>query len=167
VSKAPHFYQFYTGPKLSELNAVKASAKFSPSGTFTFTGTNAGVINQGPAVYVWGVDRSGNLGPGPFTGRPKIKFDAVVIVSLDTSLTPTARVLDLTNGASTDLPAGSVRVHGRTVSVTVASSLLPSTGLAPSHYRFNFWPEDGGPPASSSVASFAPERTTVPVGTTR
>ena len=48
----------------------------------------------------------------------------------------------------------------------VPASLLPSTGLAPSQYRFNFWPEDGGPPVSSSVASFAPEFTNAQVGTT-
>lgn len=26
VSKSPHFYEFYTGPKLAELNAIRASA---------------------------------------------------------------------------------------------------------------------------------------------
>jgi len=88
-----------------------------------------------------------------------------VVVTLNSSLTPSAQVVDLAGGPTTNLPAGSAQVHGRTVSVTVASSLLPSTGLAPSQYRFNYWPEDGGPPTSSSVASFAPERTTVQVGT--
>ena len=165
VTKAPHFYSVYTGPKLAELNAVKASAKLAKNGSFTFTGTNAGAIKKGPAVYVWGIDRSGHLSPGPFTGRPNIKFDAVVVVSLDSSLTATARVIDESSGVTTVLPSGSVSIHGRTIAVTVAGSLLPSTGLTPSHYRFNYWPEDGGPPASSSVASFAPERTTAQVGT--
>ena len=167
MTKAPHFYQVYTGPKLAELNAVKATAKLAANGNFTFTGTNAGAIKTGPAVYVWGIDRSGHLSPGPFTGRPNIKFDAVVVVSLDSSLTATAKVIDESSGVTTDLPAGSASIHGRTIAVTVAGSLLPSTGLTPSHYRFNFWPEDGGPPASSSVASFAPERTTAQVGTVK
>jgi hypothetical protein len=165
VKKAPHFYNIYTGPKWAELNAVKASAELASNGTFRFTGTNAGAIKKGPAVYVWGIDRSGNLSPGPFTGRPNIKFDAVVVVSLDSALNATARVIDESSGVTTDLPAGSVNIRGRTITVTVAGSLLPSTGLAPSQYRFNYWPEDGGPPASSSVASFAPERTTAQVGT--
>jgi hypothetical protein len=167
VTKSPHFYESYTGPKLAELNAVKASAMLSSSGTFTFTGTNQGPIKTAPAVFVWGIDRSGNLPPGPFTGRPNVKFDAVVVVSLDSSLTPTATVMDLTHGTTATLPAGSAHVSGRTVSVTVPESLLPSTGLAPSQYRFNYWPEDGGPPVSSSVASFAPENTTAQVGLTR
>jgi hypothetical protein len=167
VTKSPKFYPFYTGPKWPELNAVKASAELTSSGTFVFTGTNQGTINKAPAVYVWGLDRNGNPPPGPFTGRPNVKFDALVVVRLDSSLTPTAAVMDLTNGTTTDLPAGAASIHGHTVKVTVASGLLPSTGLAPSQYGFNFWPEDGGPPISASVASFLPESTNAQVGTSK
>jgi hypothetical protein len=166
ATKAAHFYQFYTGPKLAELNAVKASAALSADGSmFTFTGTNAGRINKAPAVYVWGVDRNGNLPPGPFTGRPNVRFDALVVVSLDSSLTPTARVIDIANGTSTTLTAGSATLSGKTVSVAVPASLLPSTGVSPSQYRFNYWPEDGVTPASSAVvASFLPESGDAQVG---
>ena len=165
VKKAPHFYNVYTGPKLAELNAVKASGELAANGTFTFTGTNARAITTGPEVYDWGIDRSGHLSPGPFTGRPNIEFDAVVHVSLDSSLTATAKVIDESSGVTTVLPSRSVRIRGRTIAVTVAGSLLPSTGLTPSQYRFDYWPEGGGRPASSSVASFTPERTTAQVGT--
>jgi hypothetical protein len=143
---------------------VRASAELSPNGDFTFTGTNQGRINKAPAVYVWGVDRNGSLSPGPFKGRPNINFDAVVVVSLDHSPTPTAVITDLASGARTQLPPGTANIQGHTVTVTVPGSLLASTGLAPSHYRFNYWPEDGGPPVSSSVASFLPETRTIQVG---
>ena len=162
VQKDPHFYELYTGPKLAELNAVNASGELSPQGTFKFTGTNKGAINKGPAVYVWGVDRNGNLPVGPFANRPNIRFDAVVVVSLSSSRTPSAQVVDLASGATTALPSSSVKIHGHMVSVKLSASLLPSTGLPPSQYRFNFWPEPGGP--SASVASFAPEFTTAQVG---
>lgn len=165
ASKAPNFYESYTGPHLSELNAVKASGKLIGGRTFVFTGTNQGRIDQAPATYVWGVDRSGKLPPGPFAGRPSITFDAVIVVRLDASLKPTAQVVDLASGATTDLPAGSVRIRGATIQVKVPASLLPSTGQPPSQYGFNYWPEDGGPPVSSSVASFLPEFTDAPVGT--
>jgi hypothetical protein len=165
VAKAPHFYQFYTGPRLAELDAVRATGKLTPDGAaFVFTGTNAGRISKAPAVYVWGIDRSPNPPPSPFEGRPGVTFDAVVIVSLDASLAPTAQVKDLASGATPPRPAGSATISGRMVSVVVPASLLPSTGLAPSQYRFNYWPEDGGPPTSSSIASFAPENTTAQVG---
>jgi hypothetical protein len=165
VTKTPGFYSSYTGPQWAELNAVKASGELVSGRTFVFTGTNQGAINQAPAVYVWGVDRNGNLPPGPFAGRPSITFDAVIVVRLDSSLATTAQVMDLASGATNNLPANSVRIRGATIQVKVPASLLPSTGLPPSQYRFNFWPEDGGPPVSSSVASFAPEFTTAQVGT--
>ena len=89
------------------------------------------------------------------------------MVQLDESLKTTAQVVNLVRGVTTDLPAFEVRIRGRKVAVTVPSKLLPSTGLAPAQYRFNYWPEDGGPPVSASVASFAPEFTTAQVGTVR
>jgi hypothetical protein len=165
VRKGAHFYESYTGPQLAELNAVKASGKLGRTGNFTFTGTNQGRINQGPAVYVWGIDRSGNLAAGPFKNRPGIQFDAVVVVTLDASLAPTAKVIDLATGTTTNLAASSVRIHGRTIAVVVPGSTLPSTGLPPSQYRFNYWPEASGMSGSAAVASFAPEFTTMPVGT--
>jgi len=147
------------------LNAVKASGELSPDGrTFTFTGTSQGRINNASAVYVWGIDRYGNLSSGPIAGRPNVKFDAVVVVSLDSSLVPTASVINVVSGKTIVLPAGSTSIHGKTVTVTVPSVLLPSTVLALSQYRFNFWPSFGGGSGSSSVASFAPESTTVQVG---
>ena len=168
VTKTPRFYSVYTGPKLAELNAVKASGKLSAGGTFTFTGTNKGAINQAPAVYVWGIDRGGSQSIHPFTNRPNIKFDAEIRVTLDASLTPTAQVVDFASSSgSTVLPAGSARIQGKTVTVTVAASLLPSTGLDPSKYRFNYWPEDGLGGSSADVASFAPEKSTIPVGQTK
>jgi hypothetical protein len=167
VAKSPHFYPFYTGPKWAQLNAVKASARLGANGSFSLTGTNQGRIVQGPAVYVWGIDRNGKLPPGPFASRPNIRFDAMVVVRLEGSLRPAGQVVDLVRGTATDLAAFLVRIEDRKVSVTVPAGLLPSTGLAPSQYRFNYWTEDGGPPVSSSVASFAPELENAPVGTAR
>ena len=97
---------------LAELNAIRASAELSRNGKFTFTGTNQGRINTVPAVYVWGIDRNGNLPPGPFTNRPNIKFDAVVIVTLGPTRHLTAEVVDLAHGNSTNLPSGSARIKG-------------------------------------------------------
>jgi hypothetical protein len=162
ATKKAHFYEFYTGPKWAELNAVRASGKLSARGSFTFTGTVQARINMGGADFVWGIDRNGNLSSGPFQGRPNIKFDAVVIVALSSSLSVTAHVVDLKNGINTNLTAGAARIHGKTVSVKFAESLLPSTGLTPSQYRFNFWPAIGG-----AVSSFVPEFTTIQVGSTK
>ena len=50
------------------------------------------------------------------------------------------------------------------VAVNVPGGLLPSTGLDPSQYRFNYWTKDGGPGATH-IASFAPEFNDAQVGT--
>ena len=123
-----------------------------------------GKINDSGDIYVWGIDRNGQLGTGPFQGRPNIKFDAVVVVTLDQSLAPTAQVIDLMSGTMTTLSAGSTSIRNKMVKVIVPASLLPSTGLAPSQYRFNFWPDYDTPTA---VASFLPESTDVQVGVRR
>jgi hypothetical protein len=87
------------------------------------------------------------------------------VVALNSSLAPTANVVDLASGITTALPTGSATISGRTVSVSVATNWLPSTGLAPSQYRFNYWPEDGmSPDTSAVVASFLPATNNAQVG---
>jgi hypothetical protein len=144
---------------------VAASGELLPNGSFEFTGVNQGAIRPGvAATYVFGIDRSGKLPAGPFAGRPDIRFDAVVVVSVRPGRATTATVIDLANQKSTGLPPGSFFATGREVVVKVPGSLLPSTGLAPSQYRFNYWPEDPDPALSQQVASFAPEFNDIQVG---
>ena len=50
--------------------------------------------------------------------------------------------------------------------MNVPGNLLPSTGLSPSQYKFNYWPEDGNP-GSTHIASFAPETHDIQVGVIR
>jgi hypothetical protein len=164
VTKAPHFYEDYVGPKSAQLNAVATVGELLPNGNFEFIGVNQGTINPHvQATYVFGIDRSGGLPPGPFPGRPDIRFDALVIVKLLPGQTPTASVRDLTTGRVTSLPPRSLLIAGNVVAVKVPGSALPSTGLAPSQYRFNYWPEDGMP-GSTHIASFAPEFNDARVG---
>ena len=166
VVKSPHFYEHYVGDRLPELNAVAASVDLLPDGNFKMIGVNQGRIDPNQtATYVFGIDRSGKLGPGPFPDRPGIRFDALVVVKLTPGSAPIAQVLDLSpNGKSpVTLTPGAVQVFGNAIAVNVPGSLLPSTGLPPSQYRFNYWPEDGQP-GSAHIASFAPEFIDAPVG---
>jgi hypothetical protein len=50
------------------------------------------------------------------------------------------------------------------IAVNVPGSLLPSTGLPPSQYRFNYWPENPDPTLNQQIASFAPEFNDAQVG---
>ena len=105
VTKAPHFYEDYVGPKLAQLNAVAAAGELLPNGNFEFVGVNQGAINPNvPATYVFGIDRSGKLPTGPFPSRPDIRFDALVVVTLTPGQATTATVIDLATNKSTSLP---------------------------------------------------------------
>lgn len=165
VVKTPRFYEDYVGPKLPELNAVGAAGELLPNGDFLFVGANQGTIAPNvPATFVFGVDRSGALPTGPFPDRPDIRFDAVVVVKVTPGQATTATVRDLTGQqAPVTLPAGSVFTSGHDVVVVVPKNDLPSTGLLPSQFRFDYWPTDGMS-GSVHIASFAPEFNDAPIG---
>jgi uncharacterized protein (TIGR03118 family) len=164
VVKTPRFYEHYVGPQLAQLNAVAAAGERLPNGGFEFVGVNQGAIDpKVQATYVFGIDRNGKLPVGPFPGRPDIRFDAVVVVTLTPGKAPTATVTDLLTLKTTSLPQDSVLIQGPVISLTVPGGLLPSTGLDPSQYRFNYWTKDGNPGATH-IASFAPEFNDAQVG---
>jgi hypothetical protein len=169
AAKFPRFYELYTGNKLPELNAMSASVKLLPSNTFQFMATNRGMISPTvPALFVFGIDRNGNLPTGPFPNRPNIKFDAVAVVTINPSSAPTAAVIDLAHGgAATTLSSNEFKIQGRHIELSIPASLLPSTGLPPSQFRFNYWPEAFPGFSSNLVASFLPEFSTAQVGVVR
>ena len=165
VTKAPHFYEDYKGPKLDQLNAVAAAGELLPDRSFNFVGVNKGAIDSNvAATYVFGIDRNGKLPTGPFDKRPDIRFDALIEVSVTPGQATTASVIDLANHTFTILPQGSFSADGRVIAVNVPGSLLPSTGLPPSQFRFNYWPEDPDPSLKEPIASFAPEFNDAQVG---
>jgi hypothetical protein len=164
VVKRPEFYEDYVGPRLAQLDAVKATGTLLRNGSFRFLGVNRGVINPNVrATYVFGVDRNGHLPIGPFPGRPNIGFDATVVIKIVSGQAPTVTVTDLANKTSTTVQDSALQISGKKIGVVIPGSLLPSTGLAPSHYRYDFWPEDGLA-GSTNIASFAPGVRDIPVG---
>ena len=164
VVETPQFYEDYVGPRLAELHVVAATGTLLRDGSFRFLGVVQGVINPNVrATYVFGVDRSGNLPTGPFPDRPNIRFDATVAIKIVPGQSPTVTVTDLANKTSTTVQSSALQISGRKIGVSIAGSLLPSTGLAPSQFRYNFWPEDGLA-GSTNIASFAPETHDIQVG---
>jgi len=167
VVQRPMFYEDYVGPRLAQLDAVAATGLLLRDGSFRFVGVNQGVIDPNVrATYVFGVDRSGHLPVGPFPDRPDIRFDATVVIKIVPGQSPTVTVTDLANKTSTTVPDSDLQISGRKIEVAIAGSLLPSTGLAPSQFRYDFWPEDGLP-GSTNIASFAPEFHDIRVGVER
>jgi hypothetical protein len=146
------------------LDVVKATGTLLRNGSFRFLGVNQGVIDPNVrATYVFGVDRSGHLPTGPFPGRPDIRFDATIVIKIVPGQASTVTVMDLANKTSTAVQGPALQISGKKIGVVIAGSLLPSTGLAPSQFRYDFWPEDGLP-GSTNIASFAPEFHDIRIG---
>ena len=125
---------------------------------------NQGAINPNVlATYVFGVDRNGNLPTGTFPDRPNIRFDATVAIKIVPGKSPTVVVTDLANKTTTTVQDPTLQISGKKIRVVIPGSLLPSTGLTPSQFRYNFWPEDGLA-GSTNIASFAPELHDIRVG---
>lgn len=176
VTKDPHFYDFYVGPKRADLNVVAGSAVVKPGKGLILTAIVQGKIDKRPATsaddsfYVFGINRGSANAVTPFFQRPGVKFDAVVVVSVTHDNGISASVRDLVTGVATNLPADSVHIGGAKVQVTVDPSLLPPVGGLPlSQYTFNLWPRSslGNPPANTThdsfVASFLPENAMAPI----
>jgi hypothetical protein len=164
VTKTPTFYEDYVGPRLAQLDVVSATGTRLRNGSFHFQGVTQGVINPNVrATYVVGVDRSGNLPTGSFPGRPNIRFDATVAIKLVPGQAPTVTVSDLAKKTSTTVQDPALQISGRKIGLVIPGDLLPSMGLAPSHFRYDFWPEDGLA-GSTNIASFAPEFHDIQVG---
>jgi hypothetical protein len=100
---------------------------------------------------------------GVHDGRPDIRFDASVAIKIVPGESPSVVVTDLANRTTATVPGANLRMSGKRLGVEVPGSLLPSTGLNPAHFRYNFWPEDGLA-GSAHIASFAPETHGIRVG---
>jgi hypothetical protein len=162
--KVPRFYPYYTGLKLSQINAAGAKAVLDGRGNLILTGIVAGTVGNPPGsprdegFYVFGLDRGAAMRPGPFPGRPRITFDAYVEVSVRQSGVSAAFV-DLAQATVTPLPAGSVVLSMDSVKVGVPTSLVGA-----SRFTVNFWTQDAEAVGDfRRVASFAPEFRNFPV----
>src|SRR5262249_23972968 len=120
VVKKPRFYEDYVGPKLAQLDGVKATGELLRNGNFRFVGANRGAINPNvTATYVFGVDRNGNLPTGSFPGRPNIRFDATVAIKIVPGKSPSVVVTDVANKTTTTVQDPDVHISGKKVSVVV------------------------------------------------
>jgi hypothetical protein len=179
VHKSPAFYEFYTGPRNRDLNVVSATVRLDPGKSLTLTGVMQGKIVKNPtstaqqSFYVFGIDRHSPSATTPFYQRPGITFDAVIAVSVETSGL-SASVTDLTTGTMTTIDPRNIHIAGKTVSVTVDPSLLPtpSGGVDLAHSSYNLWPRSDlnfapQPNHGSSAASFLPKDAMAPIGVGR
>lgn len=167
AAKVPSFQELYTGRRGDELKALIAGAVLLNRGrTLELATIVDGPINE-PAFsqYVFGIDRGRGPALGsPFSNRPRIRFDAVVVVTRQADGAVSAAVTDLVTNKTTPLPASKVQIEAATLRVFVPVKRLPSTGKPLAKYRFNLWPRGSAEGGVEAVASFVPEAKMIPIG---
>ena len=142
------FLSSYTGPRDADLDVTSFSVNLnSDESDFLVSATFAGAINTaGTDPYVIGVDTGqGHIAPFASIGNPDVVFDQAVVVEQNGSATIGAN----------SLPSSDVMINGNKFSVSIPTSLLPSTGFTPGNYGFNLWPRDGLT-NNDQIADFAP-----------
>ena len=164
-NQPPPINPLYTGPKRPDLRVLGTHAQFFYPRGFAFTGATVGFINHSQSsVYVFGVNRGGATSPGPFPGRPKIVFDAVVIVATNPNgWTGTVQRFD-SNGqltSSASLLNNQVSFSKNQVQVVVPAALLaptspPGTAHPQDRFSYTFW-AGVSPFSITGIAGFAPE----------
>jgi hypothetical protein len=145
------FLGSYTGPHEADLDVASFSVNYdAATQNFLLKTILAGPVDTStPGVYVYGVD-TGTGASAPFgpIGEGNVRFDQVILVQKDGSA--------LVPGFGA-LAAGSTKIDGKELDLTVPLSALPSTGFDPQHYGFNLWPRDSGTGGFETISDFAPQ----------
>lgn len=170
VRKRAAFSTQYLGPRRADLNLVAASAALKTGKALTLTATTAAPIDATPptagledaSFFVFGLDRGGANSANPFPNRPRIRYDAVVVLQVRPEGL-SASVLDASRGnVTTELSPSSVRISGRTIRVVVPPDVATAPGGVPAgRVKFTVWSrnrlEHSLPDIADYVASFLPE----------
>ena len=153
VDPAGDFLPTYTGPQAGDLDVIGISVILDGS-DFVLTATlNGAVGTTTGARYIWGVNRGAGAPGFASIGLNGVLFDAVIALA-NTGAAPTV--------LGTALPANAVTISGSTISLRIASSILPSTGFTPEQYGFNLWPRAPGN-GNAFLSDFAPNNSTISV----
>lgn len=168
--KTPNVQPQFAGQPYDQLLA-------SAAGAAVFKGSvlELGAIMRGPfhdpatSHYIFALDRGAGTSLGPrFAVRPRITPDTLVTLAVGPyGTSATGTITDLRDGSSQPIDASNIKIVGPTVRVFLKTSQLPSLGFPFRRYRFTFWTQTQPGTDISTVASFAPETTMIPIGVFR
>lgn len=122
--------------------------------------------NPEPSYYVFAFNRGAGSGlPATFASRPGITPDAVVTLTVAPyGSSATGTITDLTTQTTQDIPSSSIKIQGPVVRVFLKTTQLPSRGWTLQKYRFAFWTQTQPGNDLTTVASFAPDSSMIPIG---
>jgi hypothetical protein len=131
-----------------------------------------GAIMRGPfhdpatSYYVFALDRGAGSRLGPyFSSHASVTPDTLVTLTVAPyGSSATGTITDLTTGAVQSISSSSIRIQGPVIRAYLNTSSLPSEGLPISKYHFAFWTQTQPGTDISTVASFAPQGSMIPIG---
>lgn len=168
AAKIPNLQPDYTGPAFDRMALTESGAVLLKGGIFELASISRGAFfaSDVTSTVVFGLNRGMGASLGPaFSQRPGITPDMEVTVTV----TPNAQsysgtITDLVTGATSSLSASQIQVDGPVVRVFLNLSQVPSEGFAIPHYQFGAWTSLVPSTGISSVGSFTPEDTMIPIG---
>ncbi len=168
VAKIPNLQPDYTGPAWDRMALTEGGAVLLKGGTLELASISRGAFfaSDTTSTVVFGLNRGMGASLGPvFAQRPGITPDFLATVTVG----PNAQwysgtITDLVTGATTNLTSSQIQVAGPVVRVFLNASQLPSEGLPFAHYRFAVWTDLAPSAGISTVGSFIPEQSMIPIG---
>jgi hypothetical protein len=167
ISQTPSVQPEFTGQPYDQLLPTVA-------GAVLLKGLNLelGAIMRGPfhdpaqSYYVFALNRGAGAALGPtFASRPGITPDVLVTLTVGPyGSWATGTVTDLTTQVTNPISSSSIRIDGSTVRVLLNAAQLPSEGWPLKNYHFAFWTQTQPGNNITTVASFAPAASMIPIG---
>jgi len=165
--KTPNVQPQFVGQPYDQLLANVAGAS-----VFKRNVLELGAIMRGPfhdpatSYYVFGLNRGAGASLGPrFASRPGITPDTLVTLTVGPfGSSASGTITDLTDGSTRSIDSSSIKINGPTIRVFLNANQFPSKGLPIKKYRFTFWTQTQPGTDISTVASFAPESSMIPIG---
>jgi hypothetical protein len=165
--KTPSVQPQFTGQIYDQLLVTAAGVSLFKGNVLEF-----GAIMRGPfhdpatSYYVFALNRGAGARLGPiFASRPGITPDALVTLTVGPyGSSASGTITDLTSGATQPIDPSTIKINGPALRVFLKTSQFPSEGLPIPKYRFAFWTQTQPGTDISTVASFAPESSMIPIG---
>jgi hypothetical protein len=170
TARTPGVLPSFTGQPFDQLLPTVVGAT-----VFRHNVLELGAIMRGPfhdpapSYYVFAFNRGAGTNLGPtFSAVPGITPDALVTITVGPyGSSASGTISDLTTGATQAIPGSSIKIQGPVLRVFLNASQLPSTGWPVQKYRFAFWTQTQPGNDITTVPSFAPNGSMIPIGVER
>lgn len=167
TAETPSVQPAFAGQPYDQLLATVAGASVFKGNVLELGAIMRGPFHDpAPSYYVFAFNRGAGASQGAtFASRPGITPDALVTLTVGPyGSSATGTITDLTTHSTQAIPSSSIEIRGPVVRVFLKTAQLPSRGWPLQKYRFTFWTQTQPGNNISTVASFAPESSMIPIG---